>query len=383
MANQKGIYYNTRTFMRLVLLISIVQSILFWGHWFFYRTLIPFLRVTHPTKLWTLRIILGLCSISLVISSLLSSRYSHLLIRYLYTASVSWLGIFYLLVLASILAWIFYGSAKLLRFPLNRKILMLSLIGIALIASLYGFINSGVVRIKTITLSLPDLPAAWKDKTAVWVSDIHLGHVRNNRFAQRIAEKIRSLRPDILFIGGDLYDGGKAMDLNHMIEPFSRISTPDGVYFITGNHEEFYDNTPYLQAVRRAGIRVLYNEKVEIHGLQIIGVFYRDSKNQEQFRKILQKINIDRQKPSILLKHTPFDLEIVRDQGISAQLSGHTHQGQVFLFRFITSWIYKGYDYGMKRLGHLLVYTSSGAGTWGPPMRIDTEPEIVVIKFIE
>ena len=369
--------------MRFVLFISLIQSILFLGHWFLYWTLIPFLRVTDPTKLRTLRMIMGLCSISLVISSLLSFRYSHLLIRYLYTASVSWLGIFYLLVLASILAWMFYGLAKLFRFPLDRKILVMSLIGIALIASLYGFINAGVIRIKTINLPLPNLPVAWKDKTAVWISDTHLGQVRNNRFAQQIADMIQDLRPDILFIGGDLFDGAEAMDLNHMIEPFSRISTPDGVYFITGNHEEFYDHTPFLDAVRRAGIRVLHNEKVEIDGLQIIGVFYRDSRNQEQFREILKRINIDHRKPSILLKHTPFDLEIARAEGISAQLSGHTHQGQVFLFRFITSWIYKGYDYGMKRLGHLFVYTSSGVGTWGPPMRIDTKPEIVVIKFAE
>ncbi len=369
--------------MRFVLFISIIQSILFLGHWFLYRTLVPFFGITHLTKLRTLQVALGLCSISLVISSLLSFRYSNLLIRNLYTASVSWLGIFYLLILASILSWILYGLAKLCHFPLDRKILIMFLIGIALIASLYGFINAGVVRIKTISLPLPNLPSAWKDKTAVWISDTHLGQVRNNRFAQQIASRIQNLRPDILFIGGDLFDGGEAMDLNHMVEPFSKIIAPYGSYFITGNHEEFYDNTPYLQAVRRARIRVLYNEKVELDGLQIIGVVYRDSRNQEQFRGILQKMNIDPQKPSILLKHTPFDLEIVRDQGISAQLSGHTHQGQVFLFRFITSWVYKGYDYGMKRLGHLLVYTSSGAGTWGPPMRIDTDPEIVVIKFIE
>src|SRR4030043_642404 len=369
--------------MRFVLFIGIIQSILFLGHWFLYRTLVPFFGITHLTKPRTLQVALGLCSISLVISSLLSFRYSNLLIRNLYTASVSWLGIFYLLILASILSWILYGLAKLFHFPLDRKILIMLVIGIALIASLYGFINAGVVRIKTISLPLPNLPSAWKDKTAVWISDTHLGQVRNNRFAQQIASRIQNLRPDILFIGGDLFDGVEAMDLNHMVEPFSKIIAPYGSYFITGNHEEFYDNTPYLEAVRRAGIRVLDNEKVEMDGLQIIGVDYRDTRNQEQFRAILQKMNIDPQKPSILLKHTPFDLEIVRDQGISAQLSGHTHQGQVFLFRFITSWIYKGYDYGMKRLGHLLVYTSSGAGTWGPPMRIDTEPEIVVIKFIE
>jgi predicted MPP superfamily phosphohydrolase len=369
--------------MRFFLFISIVQSILFFGHWFLYKTVISFFGVTYPAKLWTLRVAIGLLSVSLIGSSFFSFRYSHLLARTLYTASVSWLGIFYLLFLASLLSWTVYGLIKLLHLPLDRRTLIIALYGIALMGSLYGFINAGVIRIHTVSLPLPNLPPMWEGKTAVWVSDIHLGQVRNNRFAQRITDRIQDLRPDIVFFGGDIYDGGEAMDLNHMIEPLSRLSPPYGAYFVTGNHEEFYDNTPYLNAVRRAGIRVLHNEKVEVDGLQIIGVGYRDSKNQEQFRAVLQKIEIDRQKPSLLLKHVPSDLEIARDQGISAQLSGHTHQGQVFLFRFITSKVYRGYDYGLKRFGDLLVYTSSGVGTWGPPMRLDTKPEIVVIKFVK
>jgi len=369
--------------MRFFLFISVVQSILLFGHWFLYRTLVPFFGVTHPAKLWTLRVAMGLLSISLIGSSFFSFRYSNLMVRTFYTASVSWLGICYLLVLASLLAWIVYGLTKLFHLPMDRRTLIMVLFGIAFMGSLYGFINAGVIRIKTVSLPLPNLPGTWEGKTAVWISDTHLGQVRNHRFAQHLAGMIQDLRPDIVFIGGDLYDGGEAMDLNHMIEPLSRLSPPYGTYFITGNHEEFYDNTPVLQAVRRAGIRVLYNEKVEIDGLQIIGVGYRDSRNQQQFRAILQKMEINRQKPSLLLKHVPFDLEIARDQGISAQLSGHTHQGQVFLFRFITSKIYQGYDYGLKRFGDLLVFTSSGAGTWGPPMRLDTKPEIVVIKFVK
>ncbi|MBM4277040.1 MAG: metallophosphoesterase [Deltaproteobacteria bacterium] len=369
--------------MRFFLFIATAQSILFFGHWFLYRTLVSFFGVTSPLWLWSLRVAMGLLSISLVGSSFFSFRYSNLLVRSLYTASVSWLGILYLLFLASLLAWTVYGLIKLFHLPMDRRALIIVLFGIALIGSLYGFINAGIIRINTVSLPLPNLPGAWEGKTAVWISDVHLGQVRNNRFAQHLADMIQDLRPDIVFIGGDLYDGGEAMDLNHMVEPLSRLSPSYGAYFVTGNHEEFYDNTPYLNAVRRTGIRVLNNEKVEIEGLQLIGAGYRDSRNQKQFRAMLQKMEIDRRKPSILLKHVPFDLEIVMDQGISAQISGHTHQGQVFLFRFITSKIYKGYDYGLKRFGDLLVYTSSGAGTWGPPMRLDTKPEIVVIKFVK
>jgi predicted MPP superfamily phosphohydrolase len=367
--------------MRFILFISVVQSILFLGHWFLYRTLVRFFGVTNPSRLLTLRIAMALLSISLVLTSFLAFRYTNLMIRFLYTAAASWLGIFYLFILASILCWIFYGVAKLFYLSLDRKILIEILIGIALVASAYGFINAGVIRITRISLQLPHLPGHWKGKTAVWVSDTHLGPVRNVGFAQHIATQVKNLYPDIVFIGGDLYDG-EAVDLDRVIEPFSRISAPFGTYFITGNHEEFYDNTKFLQAVRRAGIRVLYNKKVELDGLQIIGVDYRDTRREEEFRTILQKVGIDRHKPSILLKHAPRHLRVAKEHGISLQLSGHTHRGQVFLFRYITSRVYQGYDYGLKWFGDLLVYTSSGAGTWGPPMRFDTKPEVVVITFI-
>ena len=381
MAHPGFIHYNGETSMRFVLFVSIVQSILFLGHWFVYRTLVRFLGVSAPGKLLTLRVVLGLLSVSLVLTSFLAFRYSNLLVRSLYTVAASWLGIFYLFILASILCWIFYGLAKLFHLPVDQKLLIEILIGIALAASLYGFINAGVIRTTRINVQLPHLPSSWKGKTAVWVSDTHLGQVRNYGFARRIAAKVVSLHPDIVFIGGDLYDG-VAVDLDKTIEPFSKISVPFGTYFITGNHEEFLDNTPYLQAVRRAGIHVLYNEKIEMDGLQIIGVDYRDSRREEDFRAILQGMRIDPHQPSILLKHTPLLLQVAREQGISLQLSGHTHQGQVFLFRFITSKVYRGYDYGLKWFGDLLVNTSSGAGTWGPPMRIDTIPEIVVITFL-
>jgi predicted MPP superfamily phosphohydrolase len=381
MADESFMNYNTPILMRFILFVCIVQSILFLGHWFLYRTLVRFFGVASPAKLLTLKVVLGLLSVSLVLTSFLAFRYSNLPVRCLYTAAASWLGILYLFVLTSILCWIFHGFAKIFHLPMNRKILIEILVGMALMASLYGFINSGMIRATRISLQLPHLPGQWKGKTAVWVSDTHLGQIRNHGFAQHIATQIQHLHPDIVFIGGDLYDG-QAVDLDKVIEPFSKISAPYGIYFITGNHEEFSDNTPYLNAVRRAGIRVLYNEMIDLDGLQIIGVDYRDATREEPFRSILKKMGIDPHKPSILLKHTPFHLQVAREQGVSVQLSGHTHQGQVLLFRFITSWVYRGYDFGLKWFGDLLVYTSSGAGTWGPPMRIDTNPEIVVITFI-
>jgi predicted MPP superfamily phosphohydrolase len=342
---------------------------------------VNFFSVDSPLRRLTLKIALGVLFLSLIPASFLASRYSNLCVRCFYTVSASWVGIIYLFVLASIVCWTLYGLAKLSHLLVNKKILIEALIGMAVALSLYGFINSGVIRITRITLQLHDLPSEWKSKHAVWVSDTHLGPVRNKRFAQHIATMIQNLQPDIVFIGGDLFDG-ESVDLDRTIESFSQISVPYGIYFITGNHEEFSDNTPFLQAIRRVGIRVLDNEMVEISGLQIIGVDYRDTRREDQFKEILQKIKINRDKPSILLKHSPLHLQVAKDQGISLQLSGHTHHGQIFLLRFITSQVYHGYDYGLKWFSDLLVYTSCGAGTWGPPIRIDTKPEIVFITFM-
>jgi predicted MPP superfamily phosphohydrolase len=366
--------------MRLTLFIAIVQSILFLGHGVFYKTVVRFFGVASPGKLLLLRCGLGLLSVSFIPVSFLAFRHSGVWVRWLYTASASWLGILYLLFLASILCWILHGAAVFFHLPIDRRVLLGCLIGIALTASLYGFINAGRIRVTAVEIQFPRLPDPWKNRRAVWVSDTHLGQVRSEAFARRIATLIRGLHPDIVFLGGDVFDGVRA-DRKAAIEPFSTITAPLGVYFITGNHEEFSDNTPYLHAVKTAGIQVLHNEMIELDGVQIIGVGYRDSRDESAFRSVLQRLRIDRRKTSLLLKHAPLHLEVAREQGISLQLSGHTHRGQVFLFRFITSRVYQGFDYGLNWFGDLPVYTSSGAGTWGPPMRLDTNPEVVVVTF--
>ena len=92
-------------------------------------------------------------------------------------------------------------------------------------------------------------------------------------------------------------------------------------------------------------------------------------------------MDIDRQAPSILLVHNPNHLPVAQEAGISLQLSGHTHRGQFFPFSAIVLRLYGKFAYGLHRLGDLQVYTSCGAGTWGPPMRLGSNPEIVMIRF--
>jgi predicted MPP superfamily phosphohydrolase len=106
-----------------------------------------------------------------------------------------------------------------------------------------------------------------------------------------------------------------------------------------------------------------------------------NSANADRFRSILNGADLDRNRASILLSHVPRQLSIAEEAGVSLQLSGHTHGGQIFPFTWFTGRIFGDYTYGLQRFGELMVYTSSGAGTWGPPMRIGTNPEIVLIEF--
>lgn len=113
-------------------------------------------------------------------------------------------------------------------------------------------INVRTIHLTIISVQLPNLPVAWKGKTAVWASDMHLGPVWSYETAKKMADKIRALKPDIVFLGGDLYDG-EGNDLDKLAQPFSSFDAPKGTYFITGNHEEFTDDKKYIDAVRKSG----------------------------------------------------------------------------------------------------------------------------------
>jgi predicted MPP superfamily phosphohydrolase len=323
---------------------------------------------------------LAVLSVSFVTTSLLAWRSSHFVVRVFYTIAAVWLGLLSFLFLAACLCWMTYGGARLFGLEPDRRVLLVVFLGFALLVSFYGIANAAWTRVRRVKVKLPNLPQPWRGRVAALVSDVHLGHVRGHRFLRRIVAMLTRLRPDIVFIGGDLYDGTEAR-VHELAAPWAKLAVPLGAYFVTGNHEEFSDHTQYVDAVRQSGVRVLNNEKVTVDGLQIVGVDHRDSSNAERFRQVLRQADVDRKQASILLTHTPHRVKIAEEEGFSLQLSGHTHGGQFFPFTWITSRLYGKFIYGLQSLGNLLVYISYGVGTWGPPLRVGTRPEIVLIHF--
>jgi predicted MPP superfamily phosphohydrolase len=365
---------------RVIVFLSVVQSIIFLAHWFVYETWTAFRAAPVRARGSRLSVAFALLSVTFLTASLLAHLYSHLLVRLFYKASAAWLGFLSFFFLAACCSWILYPIIRLVGLDWDQPSIASALFGAAILVSMYGLLNSARVRVKKITVQLPNLPAAWRGRVAALVTDMHLGHVRGYRFAKRIVTLLSRFEPDIVLIGGDLYDGTSA-DVRKLAEPWRQLSAPLGTYFIAGNHEEFAGHRKYLEAVEESGIRVLNNEKVIVDGLQIIGVHHRDSVNPQHFRTILRKADLDTDRASILLTHAPNQLPIAAEEKIVLQLCGHTHGGQFFPFTWIASRTYGPFVYGLKRLGNLLVYTSCGAGTWGPPMRVGTNPEIVVISF--
>jgi predicted MPP superfamily phosphohydrolase len=290
------------------------------------------------------------------------------------------MGLLSFLLLGAIAAWILFGVCTLAGLPLNfyRTVEILS--GIALVLGMGGVLNASWTRITRATVTLSNLPAGWRGRRAALISDLHLGPVRNGSFLRRMVAKILEQEPDAIFIAGDLFDG-TAIDALKATEPLRQLAAPHGVYFVAGNHEQFGSDNKFVNAVAAAGIRVLSNEKVDVDGLQIAGVPYNNAVHQSRFASTLHALGLDRDRASILLTHAPDHPEVAEAAGVSLQLSGHTHLGQFVPWSWMARGIYRQFVYGLSRIGNMQVFTSSGAGTWGPPLRLGSNPEIVLLEF--
>jgi predicted MPP superfamily phosphohydrolase len=357
-----------------------IQTVLFLTHFLLYETwTFSSTGSSSVGPLW-LKLVVVILSVSFLAASLLAFRYTGALLRVFYRAAAVWLGLLSFLFVAAVSSWAVFGMAQLAGFDANFHRIVEFLFGAALLAGFYGVFNANWTRITRITVRLANLPDAWRGRTAALISDLHLGHVRNGSFLRRMVAKILREEPDAIFIAGDLYDG-TAIDAHRAAEPLSELTAPHGVYFVAGNHEQFGDDSKYLRAVEAAGVRVLSNEKVEADGLQIIGVPYRHATQDGHFASVLQGIGVDRERASILLTHAPDHPEVAEAAGVSLQLSGHTHVGQFIPWSWMARRIYRQFVYGLSRIGKMQVFTSSGAGTWGPPLRLGSNPEIVVLEF--
>jgi len=366
------------------LAICVIQIILFLAHWLVLSTWLDFWPGLAPAMAAELRVAMLVLAFSFVAASLLAFRFSNFAVRAIYWLAAVWLGFLNFFFWTSLLCWVAWFAIRLVLVPDHaaaiRPILAGVLYAIAALTGVYGLLNARILRMRHVAVALPNLPASWKGRRAVLLSDLHLGPINGVRFCRGLAAKAASFRPDIVFLPGDLFDGTKG-DLDRLVAPLKQLTPPLGIYFATGNHEEFTDPRHYLQAIARAGVRVLGDQLVSIDGLQVAGVCYHSSSSPLRMKAALDSMHLERSRPSILLNHAPTRLPVVEQAGFSLQLSGHTHGGQFLPFTWITKSVYGRFTRGLQRFAKLAVYTSTGAGTWGPPMRVGARPEMVLLTF--
>ena len=279
----------------------------------------------------------------------------------------------------------FLPASSTLPYIHLKQMVFASAIVLVSVLLVYGKWNASHPRIKQLDFSINKQAGSMKKLNIVMVSDIHLGSLFGKSKVKLMVDRINALQPDIVFLVGDILDEAQSpIFRDNTGEPLKMLKAPMGVHAVTGNHE-------YIGGINRAA---KYIESLNINLLRdttiLIGnSFYvagREDKDMSRFsnktRKPLNDIvkNIDRSLPLILLDHQPFALSQAVDNGVDIQLSGHTHHGQFWPFNLITNLVYE-VSWGNKTKGNTHFYVSSGYGTWGPPFRIASTPEIVCLKI--
>ncbi len=229
-----------------------------------------------------------------------------------------------------------------------------------------------------------------KQLHVVMVSDIHLGTIVHNGNLTKMVNMVNELKPDLILFAGDVFDENiESSNKQQVSDTFRKLSAPYGVFAVLGNHEYIGGNAEEaINYLGEAGVKVFRDSSQKIaDSFYIIG---RDDRSGTRFngvpRQDLKNIlqGVDRSLPIILMDHQPSQLEEPAEQGVDLQLSGHTHNGQLFPIQYITRRIFEK-DWGLLQKNDFHLIVSSGYGTWGPPIRVGNTPEVVdiVIKFNE
>ena len=244
---------------------------------------------------------------------------------------------------------------------------------------IYGYINYRNPSVEHIDMAVEGQMDG--EITAVAISDVHLGHGTGPEDLARYVDRINAQNPDVIFIAGDLIDNSVRPLL---VEPFddvlSRLNAPMGIYMVPGNHEYISgieDVADYL--ANRTRIRLLRDEMVELPcGLQIVGRDDRSNENRHSLDSLLART--DPLKPVLVLDHQPYELAQTDAAGVDIQISGHTHNGQLWPLNHLVDMMYEQ-GHGYRKWSHAHIYVSSGLSLWGPPFRIGTESDFAVLKI--
>lgn len=214
----------------------------------------------------------------------------------------------------------------------------------------------------------------------VALSDLHLGYAIDNKELEEWVTLINRENPDIVLLVGDIIDNFLPPLIEQKMDSiFRKIKSKHGVFAVAGNHDYMSGIEESKLFFKQCGITLLSDSMTLIdNAFYLVG---RDDKSNHN-RKTIQDLcqNADPSKPVILMDHQPFHLEEAAQNHIALQISGHTHDGQLFPISLITKLMYEK-SYGYLQKENTQYFITSGIGIWGGKYRIGTRSEYVVINF--
>lgn len=350
------------------------------GQVLFYYIFIRFFDIVAlPAQIIVASIMVALF-INAVVSSYVIHKWDNFFTRYYYIISFFWIGLSLNLCLLATLVGALKATGWAFNFSVPDPYLKAIFFGGAILSSALGIYRAFWPQITEYTVEIKDLPESWHNKTVVQLSDIHLGAVYRKNFFSWLICKVNELKPEAVFITGDLFDGMEA-GFDWINRPFTKLQAPQGIYYSFGNHDLYLGFNRVSDLLKDNPVEVLDNKMTVVNGLQIIGISYSFNGDFNLEAEILKQVNYCSDKPSILLLHAPKNIDLAKKVGIDLQLSGHTHDGQLWPFNYVVNWAHKGYGYGFFREGDFSLVVTSGVGSWGPPLRTTKRSEIVKITL--
>jgi len=254
---------------------------------------------------------------------------------------------------------------------------------LSLAVALFGYSEAQSIRTERIVVSSPKIPREAGRVRIVQISDVHLGMIVRHARLSGIIREVKKAGPDLLISTGDLVDG-QINNLAGLAEILREITPRYGKFAITGNHEFYAGLAQSLDFARRAGFTILRGEGLTVAGLiNLAGVDDPAGKGFGLYRAVSEKellANLPQEKFTILLKHRP-EVENAALGFFDLQISGHTHKGQIFPFRLLTRIFYPYYGGSFPLPPYAFLHVSRGSGTWGPPIRFLTPPEVTVYEL--
>lgn len=249
---------------------------------------------------------------------------------------------------------------------------------------IYGTYHANDLKLKKYNITINKQPQGINGLNIVMVSDIHIGEIIKNKQVSKMVNNINALNPDVVLLCGDIVDNKiEPFKEMNMKAEFEKIKSKYGVYGILGNHEYYGTDLKETEAAyRAAGINLLVDETLNVADkFCIIGRNDATANRTKDKRKFLSSLvkEADLSLPVLLMDHQPYNLNEAKDNNVDIQFSGHTHAGQYFPNNIVTYLMYKDH-WGYLKLGNTNYFVSSGYGTWGPPIRVATDSEIIQVN---